>query len=118
MRPTPLQCCLTFGSILLAVCLLLAPAPGTAQIPVTGGKDGGPAAVAAAVPDLIDFTAQVTSGSANLVTGIYVDGVFAFPVVQQPAGQPGFVSTAPDTLTQFGQAADYGSLGFLARRLV
>lgn len=48
------------------------------------------------------------------VIGVYVPGVMALPVVQQPGNQAGFVSTQNDTLTQFRMATKYSSYGFLA----
>jgi hypothetical protein len=103
-----------FASLLVALGLFLGQAPALAGLPVTGDRDGGAAAVAVATPGLIPFTQQVANGAAGQVTGLQVDGLFAYPVVQQPAGQPAYVSTAADTVTQFGTAASFGSLGFLA----
>jgi hypothetical protein len=36
------------------------------------------------------------------------------PIVQQPAGNPAFVSNGPTDVTQFSLAANYGTLGLLA----
>lgn len=66
------------------------------------------------LPSLSDFTLLVSNGKSSQVTGIYADGIFALPVVQQPSGNSGFVSTTPDTVTQFSMATNFGSLGFLA----
>ena len=38
----------------------------------------------------------------------------ALPIVQQPAGQPAYVSSQPDVLTQFRMAEEYGTTGLLA----
>jgi hypothetical protein len=54
------------------------------------------------------------SESAGTVTGVYSEGLFAFPVIQQPPGQPAFVSLFDDEVTQFSLASSAGSLGFLA----
>jgi hypothetical protein len=83
-----------------------------AAVPVTGA--GNTVRSAAPLPDLATFIAQVENGNNAQVTGIYSEGLLALPVVQQPADQPGFIATAADTATQFGMAATYGSLGFLA----
>jgi hypothetical protein len=102
---------------LLFVLLLLAGAFGAAnpQLPLTGGGLGqaGPD-TPADLPSLADFTRQVQNGNAAQVVGIYVDSVLAYPVVAQPNGQPGFVSTQEGVVTRFGMADAYGSLGFLA----
>ena len=45
---------------------------------------------------------------------LYVSELMAVPVVQQPSGQAGYVSTAAETLTQFAAASKYGTTGLLA----
>ncbi len=47
------------------------------------------------------FIEDMKNGNANQVTGIYVENVMALQVVQQPAGNPGFVSTIDDVITYF-----------------
>ena len=47
------------------------------------------------------FVADMKNGNANQVTGIYVENVMALQVVQQPASNPGFVSTIDDVVTYF-----------------
>jgi hypothetical protein len=65
-------------------------------------------------PNLIEFRSSLSYGSEARIVGIYAPGAFALPVVQQPASNPGFVSNVPETITQFGLASDYGTIGFLA----
>jgi hypothetical protein len=80
-------------------------------------RAGAEAAVAIeiqAIASLNDFVASVSNGKASQVTGIYVDGLFSFPVVSQPSSDPSYVSATPDQVTQFGLAAKYGSQAFLA----
>jgi hypothetical protein len=48
------------------------------------------------------------------VTGVYIPNTFAFNVVQQPAGNPAYVSSAEDVITQFALASKYGSIGLMA----
>ena len=67
-----------------------------------------------AVPILTDFMASLDYSDPDQIVGVYVPGTFALPIVQQPASNPGFVSSSPNVATQFGLAADYGTLGFLA----
>jgi hypothetical protein len=66
------------------------------------------------IPSFEEFKQQVTTGEENIITGIYIEDLFAFPVIQQPAGKPTFVSGVDQELTQFSLATSYGSLGFLA----
>lgn len=63
---------------------------------------------------LQDFVQSVTNGDRNTVVGIYVPGVLALPVGQQPSGNAGFVTREPDKVTQFSQAGQYGTVGILA----
>ena len=60
------------------------------------------------------FINEVYTGAVDRITGIYIPDVFAFPVIQQPSGHPEFVSLADQEVTEFGMAAKYGSMGFLA----
>lgn len=102
--------------LLLAVVSLLVWLPAAQPvIPLTGAV-AEPVTVApiSAQPDLAAFIRQVANGQPQQVTGIYVEGVLALPVIPQPGGQPAYVSSAPETVTQFGAASDFGSLGFLA----
>lgn len=66
------------------------------------------------LPSLPDFIATVKNGEATVVRGVFVPGLFALPVVQQPQGDFGFVSTQPETLTQFQLAEDNHVIGLLA----
>lgn len=99
--------------LLLVFLQAVAPFHATAFIPQTGVEVSAQVADTA-LPSMTAFIQQVRTGAASQVTGVYVAEVFAFPVVQQPSGQPAFVSQMDNTLTQFGMASSYGSLGFLA----
>lgn len=66
------------------------------------------------LPDLETFIQSVRNGDANTVRGIYADGLFAFPVIQQPGYRSSYVSAEPNTLTQFDSASAYGNIGLLA----
>lgn len=100
-----------FALFLVLVSFLVWSPAAQPVIPLTGATA---APVAAVQPDLATFIRQVAHGQPQQVTGIYVEGVLALPVVPQPSGQPAYVSTAPETVTQFSAASDFGSLGFLA----
>jgi hypothetical protein len=66
------------------------------------------------LPSLEHFVRSVKNGHRNAVVGIYVPGVLAMPVGQQPKGNAGFVTREPRQATQFSLASQYGSVGILA----
>jgi hypothetical protein len=97
--------------LILAFTLQPIKSTNAAVIPVTGNEPSA----ASAVNSIQSFTASVAvSGDPNLAAGIFVRGLFAAPIVQQPSTAPGFVSTDAVSATQFGMAADYGSVALLA----
>ncbi len=63
---------------------------------------------------LNSFAASVQNSNPYQITGIYVQDVMALPIIQQPSGQAGYVSSQNNVVTQFGLASDYGSIGLLA----
>ena len=63
---------------------------------------------------LREFISSVTNGSPDVVRGIYSPDNFALPVVQQPSGQSGYVSTVDGVVTQFSMPAKYNVTGILA----
>jgi hypothetical protein len=69
---------------------------------------------AADLPPLEDFVQQLINGQAGQVRGVYAPGLFADIVIQQPSGNPDFVSDGERVLTQFASASDAGSIGLLA----
>jgi hypothetical protein len=71
-------------------------------------------AVAENLASFETFVASVINGSTDQVTGIYVQDVLAYSVIRQPNSNAAYVSDDPSQVTQFGMAADYGSIGFLA----
>jgi hypothetical protein len=73
-----------------------------------------PLADSTTVPDLPSFTLSVQNGDGSLLRGVYVDGLFALPIVQQPGSNAGYVSTTDNTVTQFGMASQFGGVGLLA----
>jgi hypothetical protein len=68
----------------------------------------------APLPDLSSFTLSIQNGNASLLRGVYVDGLFALPIVQQPTYNAAYVSTIDNTVTQFGLASQFENIGFLA----
>ena len=73
-----------------------------------------PEEVSARSAELRAFVDQVYTGQLGVITGVHVDGVFSLPVLQQPANDPGFISSTEGTVTEFRMARDYGSIGMLA----
>jgi hypothetical protein len=95
-----------FVSIILLGAFILAaalPAPVSADEPAPKS-----------LPALSEFIRSVADGNAGVLRGVYAAGVMAYPVVQQPAGNPAFVSNNPSSVTQFQMAADMGNIGLLA----
>ena len=70
--------------------------------------------VPAALPSLNEFINTVKDGNANTLRGVYIADLLAFPIEQQPYGNPGFVSTVDSVLTQFSIASEVGNVGLLA----
>jgi hypothetical protein len=68
----------------------------------------------AALPTLYTFISAVKNGASGMLTGVYVPGVLAYPVVQQVGSDAAYVSSQPETITQFRMAAQYNTVGLLA----
>lgn len=66
------------------------------------------------LPAFADFAQSVQNGEAGVLRGVYVPDVLALPVVQQPWGNAGYVSSNDGEATQFRMAAQYGTVGLLA----
>jgi hypothetical protein len=60
------------------------------------------------------FIEAVSDKGTDVVTGVFVPGRFSLSVLQQPAGDASYVSTQDQTVTQFGSANAYGTIGLLA----
>jgi hypothetical protein len=66
------------------------------------------------LPDLAQFVRELENGDSGQLRGVYAPGLFANMVVQQPQGDPTFVSPRTSILTQFSSASRVGSVGLLA----
>ena len=73
-----------------------------------------PLADTTALLDLLNFSLSIQNGDANLLRGVYVNNLFALPVVQQPSSNAAYVSTINNMVTQFGMASQFGGVGLLA----
>lgn len=69
---------------------------------------------APAADGLPGFIQQVADGRASHLVGAYVPGIFALPVVEQPEGQPNFVSEQDGVLTAYAAAQANGVTALLA----
>ena len=67
-----------------------------------------------ASPSLEVFIQQVRNGQANELRGIYIHGVLAAGVVQQPNGKDEFISPWENFVTQFTLPSRFGSTGLIA----
>ncbi len=66
-------------------------------------------------PFLDTFVAALNNGNASQVVGVFVDGVMALKVVQQPANDPAYVSQLREIATYFTMVMQYtGNTGLLA----
>lgn len=65
-------------------------------------------------PGFSTFSESVQDGKAGALKGVYVSDVLALPIVQQPVGNPGYVSQYPDVITEFSMAKEVGNVGLLA----
>ncbi len=92
------------AALLLAVlvCLFISPIPAQAR----GSGE--------AIPNFTDFSKSVQNNEAGVLRGVYVPEVLAFPIVQQPVGNAGYVSQSNGEITQFGMASQFGNVGLLA----
>jgi hypothetical protein len=66
------------------------------------------------LPNLNAFARSVQNGNSRTLVGVYIPSQWAFPISQQPASNPGFVSSNPEVVTQFSLAAKYNTVGLLA----
>ena len=66
------------------------------------------------LPNFAEFTKSVQSSESSALRGVYVPDVLALPIIQQPAGNAGYVSSKLGEVTQFGMAAQFGNVGLLA----
>jgi hypothetical protein len=67
-----------------------------------------------ALPAFSEFSKAVQNNQAGVLRGVYISDVLALPIVQQPAGNAGYVSPNDGEITQFGMAAQFGNVGLLA----
>jgi len=85
-------------------------------VPLTGAQEESVATRGkyAQLPSLREFIPAIKNGNSSQLVGVFIDHTLALRVVQQPAANPGFVSSTPEVVTQFSLASQYGTTGLLA----
>ena len=67
-----------------------------------------------ALPNFSEFSKAVQNNQAGVLRGVYVPNLLAFPIIQQPASNAGYVSGNDGEITQFGMPSQFGNIGLLA----
>lgn len=83
-----------------------------ALIIVFGILPTAPVQAAASSNSIESFVASLNKTDSTQLTGVFVKNVMAVKVVQQSSAA--YVSSSSGTVTQFGMASQYGSIGLLA----
>jgi hypothetical protein len=113
MNANKIHFLLNVVSLLILISISAIPVQAATLIPVSGDGDNT-IVFSVTNTNLTQFIEQEKNGSAQQITGLYVEDLFSFPVIQQPSGQPAFVSSEDNLITQFQSATAFGSLGFVA----
>jgi len=99
----------SFVTLLMVFSMAFVPAQQISPIAVTGINS-----VTVTTPLSMIAASPVSNEGGNQLKSVSVSDIFDYQVVQQPSGDSGYVSTSSKTLTQFGMASNYGSIGILA----
>lgn len=101
--------------LLVSLVLLALPAHSAQSVPATallravpGIQPGFQRSLRAFAGGLLD------PAQPDAVVGVYAPGLFQLPVDQQPEGKASYVTSKPETATQFAQARSHGTVGLLA----
>jgi hypothetical protein len=105
--------CLVLIITLSGISLITATMPAV-SIPLTSRMANAPDAAAQTTHTLTEFVQSVSNGQADEIVGVYSAFTLALPVIDQPAGNPGYVADQDGLATQFQLATDAGSIGLLA----
>lgn len=95
-----------FSRFILILCLSVIPSLDARALMESSGS--------ASLPTLETFIRQVKNGQADVLSGIYIPGILANRIVQQPSGNSEFVSSWENIVTQFNLASQLGSTGLVA----
>ena len=93
-------------SLLLFILTAMLPSPISVSASAMGNNTN--------LPTFPDFSQTVQNGQATVLRGVYVNHILALPVIQQPSGNAGFVSSSDNQTTQFRMASQFGNIGLLA----
>jgi len=93
-------------SLLLFILAAMLPSPISVSASAMGNNTN--------LPTFPDFSQTVQNGQATVLRGVYVNHILALPVIQQPSGNAGFVSSSDNQTTQFRMASQFGNIGLLA----
>jgi hypothetical protein len=69
-------------------------------------------------PEFQRFIEKVADGQDDMIRGVYVSGMLALPVIQQPEGEWAFVSEEQGVVTEFQSAAKNKVIGLLAHNFL
>jgi hypothetical protein len=97
-------------STIFGIDYLMKSVPSTGYVPAIALKGN----FNSTYTSLQEFVRSVENGESNKVVGIYVPGVLALPIGQQPKNNAGFVTRNTSEATQFNMAEQYGTVGILA----
>lgn len=101
-----------FAFILTAV--IFSSTPFVSPVNAESGQGAANGQPKTALPTLYDFSSTLLENKGEKPAGLYVFGQMALPIIQQPSGNPGYVSEKANVVTQFNMASQYGTLGLLA----
>jgi hypothetical protein len=100
--------------VILAV-ILITQSAFSNTIPVTGISESSEGLTTTPTRELLPYlNLHSLLSTARNISRAVVKNVFSFQVVEQPSKNPGYVSSAENTLTRFRIAEKYGSIGLLA----
>ena len=94
----------------LSLSLLLFTLASLLLNPVSALAMGNPANL----PTFTQFSKSVQNGQKDILRGVYAENIMALPVVQQPVGNAGYISSTDGEMTQFHMASQFGNIGLLA----
>lgn len=105
MAPTHIRSILFF-CLLAVVCSTLLPTGNVHALT--------PTAYSPDLPSLSLFVEQVSNGQVDQLRGVYIPGMLAASIVQQPKSKEEFISPWKNIVTEFSLASKFGSTGLLA----
>ncbi len=95
--------------------IVVTPTPSARPTAVAAARHLPPlAALPTESPELLEFSRRVVNGQPGSLCGLYVAGILALRVVQQPADDPGYISSEDGTATEFQKADLFDAVGLLA----